>query len=224
MSVHQVAPHGVHAAHAPDDSVAIDRHILAERRAVAEQIVGDRAPAHDLSQLRRPFGCAHAFDRSKRRRALESGAIDGRKSLPSEAAGSREPCMRFASAHPVRRSRSRRKWQSPAAHAAARSHRLPERQRHGRPIPRCGSRENSCARHRASATMARRGWPRKETCGSCRCCSHARTPRLPIQSHALLSSSGQRSVGHLPKATHIDRAKPMKISSNSQISAKALVP
>jgi len=34
----------------------------------------------------------------------------------------------------------------------------------------------------------------------------------------------QRSVGHQLKATRIDRAKPMKISSNSQLQPNAPVP
>lgn len=42
---------GVYAAHTPDDGVAIERHILAKRRIVAELIVWKWPPAYDLSQL-----------------------------------------------------------------------------------------------------------------------------------------------------------------------------
>jgi hypothetical protein len=55
-NVHVRAPrraHRIDAANAAHDRVSVERHVLAKRSIVAEQVVGDRSPARDLTQALR---------------------------------------------------------------------------------------------------------------------------------------------------------------------------
>ena len=168
-------PRCIHAAHAPDDVLSIERHILAERRVLSEQIARDRPGARHFPEPRGELRRADALDRHGRRRRWDRPSRCTNKPR-SRAADSRAPCRQRvgSSGSPPRSSRRGRTALAPAV---AQSHPPPRGRPRARSTPPCGNREDFCAAHPASPTSGRRGWPRRETCGSCRRRARARTPR-----------------------------------------------
>ena len=101
MSAHHDAPAASTLRTRPTICSPSQRHVLAERSVIREQIARDRPGARHLAQPGRQLRRAPRARSGREMAALGSVSAAARRSLPSRAADSREPCMRFASARPA---------------------------------------------------------------------------------------------------------------------------